>query len=1090
MQNQAPSNVVKLEKSSNPSRRLVKESDSKLLAGCHQLILERLGRAIPGMMDQVDDSLFELAEKADTNRTQAHYFEAMREVRLKRTAMEDLYREKLATSFEEKMSRSRNSHPDFQLPDQHEFNLGLVDNEDLEESLAVTNMVAKIKMRCKEELFGFDTRVGQLLNNPNLSEDDNPLGPKTVCDAFKNACDRIQAGIEVKLIVLKLFDKHVVSEAADIYTELNAYLIKHGVLPKLPTTIKKRPAKRPNSQLRADPRTTEPATRGERGFFEPIPDNQRVAGGGPNWDGSGPSSDSSGNSRMAGTRVGLEQLIHQLTYGVEIYRDDFDTTYDRFSGEDVLRSLTSLQQGGESGIGDIDSALVASGTVNVLPRIKSSSVATSLSHVDNIMIDVVSMMFDFILEDREIAPVMKALIGRLQIPILKVAILDKQFFSSRTHPARVLLNKLGEAALQASTSASDELHDVVERSVEHILNGFTDELGVFDTALQMLEQTLSNEAEQAADQTADYAKALLKAEQLKQAGVRAHDEIEKRLAKPKVAPFVREFLAGYWKELLCLAYMKEGEVGDGWRAGLDTMDDLLWSVAPKPIAEDRARLSSLLPRLLEKLRTGTAQIAMTHAEQERFLSRLAKVHISIVTPGAEPETARPASSPMGEAERTVAEIQAPPSVKTLNDDLIRRAVELANDAVYRTAESRAQCKGMGTTTVAAELTGDQLTLAHVGDSRAYRLTNDTLAPLTKDHSLRQDVIDKGYFTAEEAAEKVPGHILSRAVGVEEKLEVEVQAFRTCPGDIFLFCSDGLTDLVDDNVIERSLTKHDADLKNSAHALVTLANEAGGLDNISVMLARIPDPALDNEDKLEIVGVTDVGRQRSHNEDFIGADRKHGLVVLADGMGGCKAGEVASRMTTSIILRCLGTGEIEAVRRKMTNDGTNIDIDTLFAEFVEHEGTDFGDYSVEVTDMLGSLTDDIEDPFDFSSDPSNIEEIEITDGLGVGNDAEPLDASSEAVKRLRVGSWLEFDKPDATRIRARLSWISPVTSTLLFTDSKGLKVADPTRLGLAAELRSERARVLESVPLFDRLLGQLSGKVRNRTIEGYDEHTSV
>ena len=481
---------------------------------------------------------------------------------------------------------------------------------------------------------------------------------------------------------------------------------------------------------------------------------------------------------------------------------------------------------------------------------------------------------------------------------------------------------------------------------------------------------------------------------------------------------------------------------------------------------------------------------MTHAERERFLSRLAKVHISIVTPGGEPETAPTPTNPMSEAERTVAEIQAPPPVEVLNDDLIRHAVELANEAVYRTAESRPQCKGMGTTTVVAELNGDQLTLAHVGDSRAYRLTSNSLTLITKDHSLRQDVIDKGYFTPEEAAEKVPGHILSRAVGVEEKLDVEVQSFRVTPGDIYLFCSDGLSDLVDDQVIEQSLSSDSADLKSAAHALVGLANEAGGRDNISVMLARILETGLESEENLELAGVTDVGRQRSHNEDYIAADQKRGVVVLADGMGGCKAGEVASRMTTNIILRCLSTGEVSAVRDKMTQDGTNIDIDALFAEFVEQGDTDFGDYSVEVTDELGFFPAETDDPFDFSTDEPEIEEIEITDALGGADDDEPLDASSQAVKRLQVGSWLEFDKPDATQVRARLSWISPVTGTLLFTDSKGLKVADPTRLALAAELRSERARILESVPLFDRLLGQLSGKVRNKTIEGYDEHANV
>ena len=605
----------------------------------------------------------------------------------------------------------------------------------------------------------------------------------------------------------------------------------------------------------------------------------------------------------------------------------------------------------------------------------------------------------------------------------------------------------------------------------------------------MLDEILNTEAEHAAGEAADYAKSLLKAEQLKQASRRAHDEIEKRLAKPKVASFVREFLAGYWRQFLCLTYMKEGEVGDGWRTGLDTMDDLLWSVAPKPIAEDRARLSSLLPRILEKLKSGTSQIAMESPERERFLARLAKLHISIVSPQtATPRAVEIPSNPMVEAEKTVVEIQPPPTVQPLNDTLIRAALELANEAVYQAAKTRAQCKGMGTTAVVAELGDDHMTLAHVGDSRAYRLTDGRLTQLTKDHSLRQDVIDKGYFTPEEAREKVPGHILSRAVGVEETLEVEVQTLPVSVGDVYLLCSDGLSDLVEEKAIEHALRENPADLKISANTLVALANAAGGRDNISVMLVRICNPESDTADRFELVGVTDVGRQRSHNEDYIGADREHGLLVLTDGMGGCKAGEVASRMTTNIILRSLTAGKTESVRAQMTKADSTFDVDALFAEFVERDDADFGDYLTELSDEL--LSDDVDDVFDFVATEPEIEEIEITSALDPVEDGDLIDVASQTVRRLRVGDWIELDKPDRTSIRARLSWISPVTGTFLFTDSKGLKVADPTRLALAAELRSQRARVLETAPLVDRLLGQLSGKVRARTIEGYDEHTNV
>ena len=298
----------------------------------------------------------------------------------------------------------------------------------------------------------------------------------------------------------------------------------------------------------------------------------------------------------------------------------------------------------------------------------------------------------------------------------------------------------------------------------------------------------------------------------------------------------------------------------------------------------------------------------------------------------------------------------------------------------------------------------------------------------------------------------------------------------------------MSDLVESDAIELILNEHHRDLKGAANTLVTLANEAGGRDNISVVLGRIIDGSSTLEPAIELVGVTDVGRQRSHNEDHIVIDSERGIAVLADGMGGCKAGEVASRMTSNIIMRCITEGKVEAVREAVTDSDETFDIGALLGEFVERENTDFGDYLSEAPEIIGS--DDIDNAFDFAGVDAEIEEIEITDDLGSGQGARPLDAAGDVVKQLQIGSWLEFHKPDETLIRARLSWISPVTGTLLFTDNKGSKVADPTPLALAAELRAERVRVLENVPLFDRLLGQLSGLVRNRTIEGYDEHTSV
>ena len=155
-----------------------------------------------------------------------------------------------------------------------------------------------------------------------------------------------------------------------------------------------------------------------------------------------------------------------------------------------------------------------------------------------------------------------------------------------------------------------------------------------------------------------------------------------------------------------------------------------------------------------------------------------------------------------------------------------------------------QCQGMGTTVVVVLFYNNMVTVAHVGDSRVYRLRNGDLAQITNDHSLVQELIDRGFFTPEEAEANTPKNLVTRALGIDETVEVDISEETARPGDIYLLCSDGLNDMVDDEEIRLTLSKYSANLVEAAHELVRLANESGGKDNISVVLARprAPFPA--------------------------------------------------------------------------------------------------------------------------------------------------------------------------------------------------------------------------------------------------------
>ena len=170
--------------------------------------------------------------------------------------------------------------------------------------------------------------------------------------------------------------------------------------------------------------------------------------------------------------------------------------------------------------------------------------------------------------------------------------------------------------------------------------------------------------------------------------------------------------------------------------------------------------------------------------------------------------------------------------------VLRDAISRANKIIFQTAQSQTHCEGMGTTLVAALFYDNTVSIAHVGDSRAYRLRDEQFEQLTLDHSLLQELVDRGFYSAEEAQRSTNRNYVTRALGVEPVVEVEVQEFDVLPDDIYLLCSDGLPDMVEDEDIHLTIRTFNASLDVVGQQLVNLANEHGGRDNISVMLGQV------------------------------------------------------------------------------------------------------------------------------------------------------------------------------------------------------------------------------------------------------------
>jgi len=179
--------------------------------------------------------------------------------------------------------------------------------------------------------------------------------------------------------------------------------------------------------------------------------------------------------------------------------------------------------------------------------------------------------------------------------------------------------------------------------------------------------------------------------------------------------------------------------------------------------------------------------------------------------------------------------------KATSERLIREQIARANSAIFTTSQNNPECAGMGTTLVVTLFFDNFMTVAHIGDSRLYRLRGDTMEQVTRDHSLLQEQLDSGLITPEEAKLSQNKNLVTRALGIDPTVDPELHVYETQVGDTYLLCSDGLSDMVEDEEIRVTLVTLRSNPNLTVQQLIQTANDNGGRDNISAMLIRIAEP---------------------------------------------------------------------------------------------------------------------------------------------------------------------------------------------------------------------------------------------------------
>ncbi len=1050
-----------------------------ILRGLKTRLSRHFVEALPGILDFMDDALFDLAERGETNVIQSAYLDAMREIRIRRVGIEIDFRRALEDEIDKKCRRPAATGHRSGVSGQ-DGGLSLVDEAEMEERLAVTNSAAKMRTLCAESLYALNQRVALLLGHDDAANLTNPFDPITVCESFRIACRDASAEIKIKLILLKLFDRFICAGAPELYGELNRYLIGENILPDLRVDVKRRPHANADAAAEVSAVVAVDA--------QPYPP------------------------------AGILNMLHQLLgSGPQAGAATVQTG--------VIIGLTELQRGGSDQAARTGGGAAGfeTGTGNILHTLRNEAIGQGMAMNDAMILDIVAMMFDYILDDHNLPDQMKVLIGRLQLPILKVAMLDRTFFSRKFHPARQLLNRLAEASIgwDKDSDDSNELYGEVVQTVEGILSRFESDTSVFAQFLQTFEAFCEQAADSAGKKAGQAAKLIQRREALAESKPVVAQLLASRL-KQDTFPLVHNFLDRYWRSYLVATRARYGQESLEWKVALKTLDGLLWSVAHKGTVADRERMLRILPTLHHNLEIGMQRVAMPEDEQAKFKDIISyyqagavgvpvlaaeeqgmQAQTGIVSLGAPLSEENTPTPSVGEVRHSM-ELDAGIGVvvaggsmsladtdsPTLESELrkLREAVQMANHAVHHVAVSREDCRDIGTTMVAARFVDDHVVMANVGDSRCYRLRGAEFVQLTTDHTVRQELVDQGFLSAKEAKESEIRNYVTRAVGVDESVEVDTFVLPVVPGDVFLLCSDGLTDLVDDDVIKTALIHGAGHPATAVAQLIGLANDNGGKDNISAILARVerPFPKLAETNvvtclsgRLSMTGGTNVGRERTVNEDIAVTDLACGIAILADGMGGSKTGEIASRLAADTVRDVYRNG-LAAAGFEQLPPSVNITNPLAAAGLEPPSQVQAEKLEKEMLALIAARPSEDEmivfDPIaeqmkgidsDLFEHPDRTEE-----------NAGEIAGICERVKNLVIGEWVEYEVDGPPPVRARLTWVSAVTDALVFTNCRGRLVTEVSRRTLVEDVIEGRARILDNAPLFDRAIGGLMFRLKD------------
>jgi hypothetical protein len=585
--------------------RIIQPRFSELVQRCRRLVMNNLAGQLTATFGHVDDTLFECAEKAENNQVQTLFFDSMRDLRKLRPQIERSYLQRIARQFSDFLQGTRS--PAMSGDALEADDLRLVQNEDYEETLQIINMVSRVKARCAQSLFALERRLALLNNGQKLEEDGNPFGPQAIAQAFREALQPTPLSLRIRIILYMLFDRHLMQNLDALYEALNRELIEAGILPNMSYQ-----APRQAEAARAAPLARTADSRADQAQADGLPDEEA--------------------ERLFD---GLTQLFLEfrkregltLLGGRRSIAGYAPPTATRtFDAHELLEALDRLQkQAADDFARRMKRAQRVDGLKADLQRqLESHSSAPGerrISDREADVIDLVGMLFDFILNEAELPEACKTALSHLHTPYLRLAMRDQALFTQQQHPARRLLDAMACAGMLYGAGGEERaLLAKIQWVVERVIQGFSGEPALFETLLEEFNEFVATLGQRVALREKRSIEAAKGRDRLLDARQKAAAAIAEVLHGPSLPKIIGAFLELNWTDVLVFVQLRHGEGSIEWTRSLELAEQLAWSGRPQDAAGIE-RLRNIRTAMLDDLRKGLELLGGYHPDGIRGLLR-------------------------------------------------------------------------------------------------------------------------------------------------------------------------------------------------------------------------------------------------------------------------------------------------------------------------------------------------------------------------------------------------------------------------------------------------------------------------------------